>query len=279
MRSLGVVALVLALGACGGGGGGGYPDTPPTPAPPRTTKALACYFGERASDVLATLDHTNCVEAASFYGPLEQLATLTQTKGTGIAVILVLPGCDVPVAQVEPELTFWLQRIATAQLLEGQNFVAVRVCDEPDGSTTPRTDAEMKQIITSAHAAMAKFPALIAKPITTMYYECGSGSRPGLEFVDWPACDAYGWTWDQLMGAYREFEGLVNKEPDRKLVLIAGGCDPWRQDPTPFVDKLLSDGRYAMVQGFGYGPLGNNPNCVSTNGLRDLYATQFKRVK
>jgi hypothetical protein len=115
----------------------------------------------------------------------------------------------------------------------------------------------------------------LAKPIF-LYYPCSDAVFPGLEFVDRPGCDAYDWSIDRVLSVYRT--RLLNLGPDIKPVLISGGSDPWRTDPTPYASEILADGRYWGLQGFGWGPLASFTAGISTNGLAPLYRVQFGRL-
>lgn len=251
------LAVALVVAACAGGGGSTPAPTPPTP---RTEPALVCYFGSNAAAATLSLDHTNCVEAADFYGPVEQMATLMQA-GTR-KVILDLPACrdGLPVDQVEGELTFWLQRLQDGGHFApqfGDRIAAVRLCDEPDDKGM--SDAEVKARITAAHAAMAKFTATRAKPVT-LYYVCSSGKRPGIDYVDWPGCDRYDAGCEVFARFYGEFEGIVNANPDRRIAAILSGVEQWPTPPACMVDKLRRDGRYALGQGFIAQTVGDRGN-------------------
>lgn len=259
MKRAACLLLSALLLACGGGGGGGSSPAPAAPPGPLRTGIPFCYYGMNAMAAAETTDHASCVAAAEFYGPLEQLAALAQANGR--PVIIYLPACDVPLEQVEPETTFWLQRIANAGYL--RNVLAVRPCDEPDNRGM--SDAEVKARITAVHAAMAKFDATRAKPIT-MFYVCNSGRRPGIAFVDWPGCDDYGAGCSVIDRYYPELEGMANTDPDVRLVLIGGVANPWRQDLQCMVDKVRRDGRYAMLQAFIYQTVSDGPGYV---GARD----------
>lgn len=268
-------ALILwcvFLWACGGGASS--PAKPEGPVPGRTTPAMFCYYGMNFTAALETVDHANCVEAADFYGPLEQLATFTQAAGR--PVVLYVPACyGLPVDRVQSEVAFWLQRLAGAGLL--RNVVAVRPCDEPD--LKGMSDDEVKARITAVHAAMAMYDETRAKPIA-IFYACSSGARPGIDFVDWPGCDSYGDGCKVLDEYYPALEQLVNREPDRRLVAIAGGSDPWRQDPGCFVQKVRQDGRYVALLGFAYQTVTDGQTYVGIreNGMAPAYRLAGRAV-
>ncbi len=222
-----------------------------------------------------TTDHTSCVEAADFYGPLEQLATLTHAAGR--PVILYVPACyGLPLERLESEITFWLQRIADAGLL--RDVAAVRPCDEPD--LHGLTDSEVKARIIAVHAAMARFDATRGKPIA-VFWACSSRARPGIEFVDWLGCDSYGDGCKVLEEYYPAFEQLVNREPDRRLVAIAGGASPWRQEPTCFVEKVMRDDRYIALEAFIRQTVtdrGETYMGIRENGMAPLYREAGRKV-
>lgn len=270
-------AALLALAACAGG-----TSVPETAGVTRTTPALACFWYEDVGAAIETTDYTSCIEAGTFDsgGPqagLQQLQVLSQAAGR--QVILLVPACEVPVDQVESEITFWLQRISNAGYLK--NIAAVRPCDEPDDPTTGHIDTDMVKRLTAVKAAMAKFPATVGKPIA-IYYECGTFTRPGISLVDWMGCDRYDHGCGVFAEAYGYFEAQVAAHPGRKLMAISGGSDPWHQDPTCMVDRVLADGRFALLNVFAYQTLtdrGVTYTGVRDNGQAPLHRTQLLRLR
>lgn len=233
------------------------------------------------SAALETTDHTSCVEAGTFDtgGPragIEQLEVLSQSGERQI--VLMLPACDVPLDRVESEVTFWLQRIFNAGYL--RRIAAIRPCDEPDDAVTGHNDADMKAIIIATHAAMAKFDETRAKPIA-IYYQCGTGRRPGLEYVDWMGCDRYDHGCLVFAEAYGVFEQYVNKEPDRKLMAISGGSTPYKNDPSCMVAKVNGDGRYALLNAFMWQTTVDKANTyigIRDNGMAKAYCEAGKQI-
>lgn len=272
-----LAALCLLLAACGGGGGTPAASTA-LPAKLRTD-AQFCYFAMNGLAANEASDHASCVWAADFYGPIEQLAALSYAKASGAKIILSLPACrpGLPLAQIEPEMRFYLQRIADAGLL--QNIFAITPCDEPDDQGI--SDADMKAIITAVHAAMASFDATRAKPIT-MFYTCGGKTRPGIEYVELPGCDRYDHGCAVFAEAYGEFEALAAKEPDIHPWAIAGGADPWHEQPACWEAKVHSDARYAGLIVFLYQTVtdrGSTYTGVRDNGMRKVWCDVGMRFR
>lgn len=271
-----LAALFFVMGGCGGGGAASSNSPAASTTLPATlrTDALFCYWYMDQQAALETTDHTNCVMAGeSYVAPLAQLAALSQAAGRN--VILAVPACEVPLAQVESEVRFWLRRIADAGYLK--NIVAVYPCDEPDDKGF--SDADMRAIITATHAAMATFDETRAKPIA-MFYTCGGKARPGLAFVDWPGCDRYDHGCAVFVEAYGEFEAMAAKEPDVHPLAIAGGSDPWRQQPACWEAKVQGDPRYAGLLVFIYQTTtdrGVTYTGVRDNGLRPAWCGAGRR--
>lgn len=257
MKALALLLAVL-LAACAGGGGSSVPTTLPAQL---RHDAVFCYWAMDQGAALETVAHTNCMMANASYGaPLPQLAALSQAAGRKL--ILAVPGCEPPVAQVESEVRLWLQRIATAGYLH--NVAAIYPCDEPDDKGL--SDDEMKARITAVHAAMATFDETRGKPIA-MFWTCGSGKRPGIDFVDWPGCDRYDHGCAVFAEAYTEFEGRAAKDPDIHPLAIAGGSEPWRELPPCWEAKVQGDPRYAGLLVFIFQTITDRG--VTYTGVRD----------
>jgi hypothetical protein len=262
--------LAAALAACGGGGGAGPSSSGaivPAPTVKRTTQAYACYFAGQSVTVNAYADHTNCIEPGA-WNPLDQLAALAVNNGRKVVLMLPVGTCLLPLERVESETTAYLQRIDTAGALK--NILAVRPGDEWTIS-----DEAAKACITAIHAAMAKFPATIGKPLT-IYYPCSSDARPGIDFIDWPGCDVYDWTWPRIFAVYKGYERPG--ESDRGVAMIAGGSNPWRQDPAPMVDFALYDNNVKLVQGFCWDACDIYPEGIGINGMAPAFRAAFGRL-
>lgn len=267
-------AFFFVLGGCGGS------TAPSTSLPAKLrTDALFCYYGMNGLAAAETADHTNCVWAADFYGPVEQLAALSYAKGTGRRVILMVPGCAVPRDQVESEVRFDLQRIADAALLE--NIAAIYWCDEADDAGKAMSDEEATARIASVRRAAADFPGSRSVPIAG-FYQCGSGRRPGLEALDWAGCDRYDHGCDVFLEAYVDLEHWADRAPGRRLMAIAGGANPWREQPPCWESKVQGDTRYAALIVFIYQTVtdqGVTYTGVRDNGIRPTWCDAGMRFK
>lgn len=272
MRYIAFSAVALA-----GCGGAGSPSV--TPAKLRTD-AQFCYYGMNGLAANETADHASCVWAADFYGPIEQMAALSYAKASGRSVVLMLPGCSVPRAQVASETRFVLQRLQDAQLLTGP-IIAAYWCDEADDAAKAMTDEEANARIAAVRTAMADFDGTRGVPIAGLY-QCASGRRPGLEALDWTGCDRYDHGCAVFTEAYADFERWADRRQGRKLMAIAGGADPWRQDSTCWEAKVEGDPRYAGLFVFIYQTVtdhGATYTGVRDNGRRKAWCDVGRRFQ
>jgi hypothetical protein len=235
MTRAAIAALFFLMATAAGCGGGGSSSSsgPVIPAPAQLrTDLLYGYFGGVSANVVEQASHVNLFFAGS-WDPLEQLAALTHAKGAGIpAIMLSVPAYGDRGGPAKPasELRFWLQRIKTAGLLE--RIVAVYPIDEPDTVREGnRSDAEVTAQNAVLRRVMGEFPEL-ARAKLAVLYACDTGRRPGLASYDWVGCDHYPSGCGVLSGYVTQLRQALG--PEQRLILVPGGADPWRQDPTCF---------------------------------------------
>jgi hypothetical protein len=134
-------------------------------------------------------------------------------------------------AQTITAVKAYLDQLAALDL--SRDVIAIYVLDEPD-IDPPVDDRTMAQAFNDVRAA---WPG----PKLAVIY--GDHGTPGIAAADWIGHDDYG------RGA-----GVLDRMPairaDQRWIVVPGGADPWRQDPSPFVSRADSDPRIAVVMPF-----------------------------
>ena len=277
-----VAALLLALAAwaCGGGGGGTPVSGIVTPTGTLRTDLLFGYFAGNASVPLEVAGHANLHHAADFYGPLEQMAGLIQARAAGMRVILSIPTHQWrgDAARMEHETRFWFQRLRDAGLL-WDGIVAVQWIDEPETERVGnRSDAEVTAGSALVRRVMAEFPEISGARLA-VFYACATGRTPGIASFDWIGCDHY----DAGCGVLRDHVPRLGEQlrGDQRLLLIAGGADPWRQDPACFESFAHRDSRVVALIAFIWQTVtddGTTYRGIRENGLRPLYCQAGRKI-
>lgn len=237
---LGAAIAAILLVACGGGGGAPAKGTILPAVNPRTDLYFT-YFGGNAVSVSETSDHTNLVWAADFYGPLEQLAALTQAKGSGQKAVLMLPAAlyDLPVA----ETRFYLQRIANAGLLDV--VIAVAPLDEPNTARSGnRSDVEVRTKNIELRTLFLEFPQL-DRPKLAVFYAC-RGVYGGIREYDWVGCDDYDSGCAVFDTYYTNLRSKMSL--NAREMVIAGGS--FGQDPACFEVYAQRNAQVAVFAAF-----------------------------
>lgn len=280
MRTALVAVLLGLLVACGGGGGpsGGGPIAP-APAL-RSDLLLFGYYYANSSTVNETAGHVNLHWAAfddggGFISPAGQMAGLIQAKANGQRVVLMLPTYSVPLEQREAEVRFWLQRLKNAGLL-WPGIVALYPQDEPD--VAGLSDAEVTATNAAVRRAMAGFHELGGARLAVIY-ACSTERRPGLASYDWIGCDHYeagcrvltAW----LPGLLEAM--LATGRTDQRLMVIAGGADPWRQDPACFERYAHAEPIVVALIGFLWQSIPGHVG-IRDNGMRRLYCEAGAKI-
>lgn len=273
-----------ALHGCGGGSSGTSGTV--KPAPDIRRDLLVGYYGGCATTVLENGDHVNTHWATGWCGTgtwhLDVAAELAHARGAGVRnIVLALPHGLVWAPGAEAEVRFQLVRLQQAGALDGWDSIMVYPADEPEiPENGARSDAEVRAMLGWLRGVMAGFPALSRAPVGVIY-SCSSAARPGMADFDWIGCDDYaaGCRVNGPSGAYDDLERAMR--PDQRLMVVAGGADPWRQDPACFESRAHGDPRVAMLVGFiwqdnaapGVGA------GIRSNGLRRLYCEAGRKVR
>lgn len=271
-----LAALLLAaiLAACGGGGGGSSVTGTITPAAPPRADLLFGYWGGLSQYVQEVRGHTNLFWSGP-WDALDQLAALTQAKG--MATVVAMPFCLVPVAQGEGEARTWLKRLHDVGLLEGT--VAVSWCDEPDTVRSGQwSDANAAAMNAAVRRAMATFPELAATPLAVVY-ACDTGRTPGFTSFGWVACDHY----PSGCGIFAKYVEAMRARlaPGQRLFLLPGGAEPYRQDPACFENYANLHPEVVAVTPWIYQSGVDGPITyvgIRENATRQLYLDMGKRL-
>jgi hypothetical protein len=269
MRALAVSSIGLVASCGGGGGSAGQPYVFTGDGSARTD-VLFGYYGENASAVTETSAHANLAWAADFYGPLEQMAALTQAKGLGMKAVLMIPtyqpdGTPLPAS----ELRFWLQRLATVGLL-WDGIVALYPIDEPqlDADVIRAQNAVLRSV-------MAEFPAIAGAKLAVIY-ACKAGF-PGADAYDVIGCDDY----DSGAAVVSRYYGeLQAANPKARTMVVAAGADPWRLDPHALADTVNADRNVWAMVGFIWQTTtdrGNTFRGIRENGMKPAWCTAAER--
>lgn len=283
LRLAAIVAMFLISVILTGCGGGGKASGPITPAPAIRTDLLVGYYGGCATTVLENGDHVNTHWATGWCGTgtwhIDVAQELVLARGAGIRnIVLALPHGLVWQPGAEAEVRFQLVRLQQAGALDGWDRIMIYPADEPEiAENGSRSDAEVTAMLGWLRPLLGTFPALSGAPIGVIY-SCSSGKRPGLAGFGWIGCDDYA-AGCGVMAAYDDLARIMRM--DQQLMVVAGGADPWRQDPACFEARAHGDPRVAMLVGFiwqdhaapGVG------DGIRSNGLRRLYCEAGRKVR
>lgn len=278
-----LVALALLLLGCGGGGG---PSTsgPITPAPEIRRDLLVGYYGGRLDTILENGSHVNLHWATGWHGSgtwhLDVATELAHARGAGVRnIVLALPHGLVWQPGAEAEVRFQLVRLQQAGALDGWDSIMVYPADEPEiGENGAHGDAELTAMVAWLRGIMAGFPALQGAPVG-VFYACSSGRRPGIAAFDWVGCDRYEAGCGVLGTDYAILQSRMR--PEQRLMLAAGGADPWRQDPACFENYAHSVKRVVALIGFIWQDLAA-PGVgagIRSNPTRRLYCEAGRKVR
>ena len=281
-----IVAMFLIATILHGCGGGGKASGPIAPAPAVRADLLVGYYGGCSSTVLENGDHVNTHWATGWCGTgtwhLDVAQELALARGAGVRnVVLALPHGLVWAPNAREEVRFQLVRLQQAGALDGWDRIMVYPADEPEiDRNGAKSDAEVTVMLGWLRGIMAGFPALAGAPVGVIY-ACSSSGRPGIAAYDWIGCDDYGagCRVNGPSGAYDDLLGLMRA--DQRLIVVAGGSDPWRQDPACFEARAHGDARVAMLSAFiwqDHADAGVGAG-IRSNGLRRLYCEAGRKVR
>jgi hypothetical protein len=125
---------------------------------------------------------------------------------------------------------------------------------------------------------MSQYPALDNAVLAVIY--SGQKKYPGIETYDWIGIDDYDKKEEVLGEPYKHLTAAMR--PEQRIILVPGGCDRWRQDPTKFADFAINNQQVKMVVGFIWidnaAPQDGALAGIRSNGMRDLYVAAGKKL-
>ena len=267
-----VLAAALVLAGCGGGGSSTpsapyapvAPSAPVAPAPTRNGAPLMLYFGVAAKQLEETADHCSCVYSLD-WGSWDTdhdaianriIADLQEAKARGFTTAIIAVGFTMFTKAFAYRGTADLIAFrARVEACGGPKIVGISIIDEPDMNGI--SDAVMTRAHTEAKAVW---------PGVKVFVVYGDHGTPGASAADVIGRDAY----PNLV--------TVPVRPDQQQWIFAGGADPWRVDPTPFVNYAAQHAEVAAVCAFMWidRPVGQDSGPgIRSNGLASVYRSAF----
>jgi len=244
MRYILIFAALLLSGCGGHHHNNPAPPPPPNPNPPPRQQLLYGYFGVVGRQLEETADHVNTVWSMD-WGDWDTsegrssianriLAELLEARQRGITHAVVATGfCTFNNAHA---FVGTEELIKFRQLLNANNLIsmvaALYPLDEPDVANVPSSVMDDCYLATKAVWPEAK--------IAVIYSDRGT---PGIEQADWIGTDRYGLD-----------SGVLGTLPPigatQRWLLVPGGSDPWKNNPSPFYTFALTHTEVAMLVPF-----------------------------
>lgn len=227
---------------------------------------LVGYFGVDGNQLAETADHVTVVMAMD-WGDWDTdrqaigqriIAQLQEAQGRGIQKAIVAVGFLVFDNAYRYRGTADL--VAFRQQVESLGLepmvVATYPVDEPELHAIAGLDAVYQ-------AVKVAWPV----PLAVIYGD--HGSYPGAGSADWIGFDDY---------PRATITGGPALRSDQKRILVPGGANPWRNDPTPFMARARSDAQVAAVIAFCWfdGAWQGPQQGIRSNGMADTYRRAFK---
>ena len=252
--------LLLLLASCGGGGG----SVPVTPSTPRTDRAYFGYYG----GVQSENPEATIIFASTWHGQDAQLRQVIEASQAGLPVMLdIAAQMSLPLDPIadEDRLVARLQAIRGAAALSS---IAALYFDELDhmGRYNDAAALEMANVLRRASARAGITPKL-----ATSYSV--SGTFPG----------AAGWDWIGTSNPDDRLKSVIR--PHQRILLVARGADPWRDDPALFLNSVQTDPQvicllvFAWTGGNESGDANNWGAGVRSNGMATIYRQVGLKIK
>jgi hypothetical protein len=272
---LAIVACLLLTG-CGGGGGGSN-AIPPIVAAIQRPDLLFAYFGIMGQQIKETAAHVNTLfpmawnfenwNTAQGRGWIGDalIAQCEEAVAQGVSKIIL--GCDFLIFDYPyryrgtTELAAFVTRLSERNLWD--KVVALYPVDEPD--LVGLDDATMNRVNTDLHA--------FGKPVACIYTD--RKQWPGLASVDWAGFDKYG---SDVQGDGTLADLKRRLRPEQRILLLAGGSDPWRDSVKPVLAYANGDQQVVGIVAFIYGEHGGNKG-IRDNGMQGEYAAVGTAIK
>lgn len=264
-----ILVIAVVVVACGGGNSSSSNTPAPTPTPvTRTDKVEHGYFGQFDGQNVDTVDHVSFAFSMDWgdwstpgiepFVSLRIINELQDAKARGITKAIVAVGYLTWNGNYETKGTDFLNTFKTQLDALGlyDMIIALYPIDEPDQA--PITEANLEAGLTAIHQV---FPD---KKLMVIY---GDHGRPAQQFYDYVGEDKYG-------------HGLITVPllPNQRMVLVKGGADPYKEDPTDAVDYALTHPEVAVVVFFLYGDYTGGKG-IKNNGMLPIYRQQGQRLQ
>jgi hypothetical protein len=241
-----VVGLVLLV-ACGGGSG-------EAAAAPDRKDLLFGYFGDCDTCVAETRGHANIAMVMGWGAPGAMERHAVEAVAAKQQILLAV--CWACGAE---NLRWQFGVLRAAGVLS--EVVALYPVDEPD--VAGLTAAQVAALCALVRQVAAEYPELAGVALAAIY---GSVGTEGIEQFDWIGRDFYG------HGAI-----VPIRQPWQRLILVPGGADPWREDPTAFIETANRTPAVVLILPF----IWRDPTFgrgIATNGLGQTYCRAGVRV-
>lgn len=267
-----MVFVALILAACGGGGSS-HQAPSGIPLPQQNEAKVGFFMGDpndltgyaKDVDYVFTNDWGNWDFDVT---PLSQraLVEMQQAKQLGVKEAIVSVGYLVFNSKYQYKGTQYLQVFKTQLEALGLTDMikTFYVLDEPDIAVRKGlTESDLAKAIGAIHTV---FPG-----IKTMTIYSNSGNTPGIALFDFIGRDDY----SKGTGVLTELPKLGLNQ---RWVIVPGGADPWKQDPTPFMEFAKTN-PVEYVVAFLYSDYPNNGKInrgIKDNGMWPVYQAAFQ---
>src|SRR5574337_780 len=277
LGALFITLMVLILAGCGGGGNskGDQHWTNPIPLPQQNTAKVGFFMGNpddlnkyaKDVDYVFTNDWGNW-DTYQFQLTQNALVELQHAKQLGVKEGIVSMGFLVfdSKFQVKKDAILYLQNFKIQlEALGLDTFVKTfYVIDEPD-LQIKRNNLTEANLITGINAIKYVFPDM-----KLMVIYSNSETFPAKYLFDYVGFDDYG-----------AGSAVLNELPainaNKSYVIIPGGANPWKQDPTPFVEFSRKH-NVAFLVAFLYSDYPGNKG-IGTNGMYPAYQKAFNSIR
>jgi hypothetical protein len=255
--------VLLLLAGCGGGGGSS--SAPAIPGNPVPVTRYFGYFGSDDKSLAETVDHVNLFFAADWNDHLELPTQLNEARAHGVKVVLhveryiYVGGRYIGSVEAVKALLDQISKLGQLDLI-----VALYPIDEPDMQAVP-VDFVLKAN-SDLRALFADYPGLGGTALAVIY---GDHGTPGIDSYDWIGKDHYG-------------SGVITLPvtPSQRVLIVPGGADPWREDPSAFINYV--DGHPEVVAVLAFTWIDNYAfsgyRGIRSNGLAPVYCSAAKKL-
>ena len=219
---------------------------------------LFWYYGSFQNQLEETKDHVDIYHVTPWEGDI--CSKVKAAGEAGLPVMLTGPDAD-------KELMIVLKKLETLDLLKYVKYLYVQ--DEPNFNPAPN--------IRAVKSLVKQFDF---DPKYVVIYSGQNANYIDIEEYDFVGIDDYYAREGVLNTKVLDLRKRLNDR--QKLILVPGGCSPYRQDPTPFYKRAMEDDKIGMVCAFTYfSPQVPTPEFtegICKNGMLPLYraAKNFK---